>query len=81
MKTYIAKDDEWLPIYSESMKVENDSVFKIRMKGDEFSGRVIRIFEKLDDGSYQFTNWLDENIKRQGQTKSKIPLIFEGEVT
>lgn len=81
VKTYKAKDDQWQLIYTEKMKLKNDSVFEIRMKGDEFSGRIRRIFEKLDDGTYKFTDWLDEKIKRQGQTKSRIPLIFEGEVT
>jgi hypothetical protein len=81
VKTYKAYENEWQLIYEEKMKVENDSVFEIQMKGDEFSGRVTRIFEKLDDGTYKFTDWLGENIRRQGQTKSKIPLIFQGEVT
>jgi len=81
VKTYKTGEHDWQLIYSERMKAKNDSVFDIRMKGDEFSGQVTRIFEKLDDGTYKFTDWLDENIKRQGHTKSQIPLIFEGEVT
>lgn len=81
VKTYKTIDDEWQLIYKEKIKIKNDSVFEIRMKGDEFSGHVTRIFEQQEDGTYKFTDWLDEIIKRQGNTKSKIPLIFEGEVT
>lgn len=81
VQTYKSIEDEWQMIYSEDIKIESDSIFKIRMKGDEFSGRITRIFEKQDDGTFKFTDWLDERIKRQGHTKSKIPLILEGEVT
>ena len=81
VKTYKASETGWLPIYTETIKVSGDSDYQIRMKGDEFSGRITRKFEKQDDGTYKFTDWLDNNIKRQGQTKSKIPLILEGEVT
>jgi hypothetical protein len=81
VKTYKASETGWLPIYTENIKVSGDSDYQIRMKGDEFSGRITRKFEKQDDGTYKFTDWLDNNIKRQGQTKSKIPLILDGEVT
>jgi hypothetical protein len=81
VKTYKTSETGWLPIYTENIKVVSDSEYQIRMKSDEFSGRITRKFEKQDDGTYKFTDWLDNKIKRQGQTKSKIPLILEGEVT
>jgi len=81
VKTYKTSETGWLPIYTETIKISDDSDYQIRMKGDEFSGRITRKFEKQDDGTYKFTDWLDNNIKRQGQTKSIIPLILEGEVT
>jgi hypothetical protein len=81
VKTYKTSETGWLPIYTETIKISGDSDYQIRMKGDEFSGRITRKFEKQDDGTYKFTDWLDNNIKRQGQTKSKIPLILDGEVT
>ncbi len=81
VKTFKATETGWLPIYTEKIKILNDFDYQIRMKGDEFSGRITRKFEKQDDGTYKFTDWLDNNIKRQGQTKSKIPLLLEGEVT
>lgn len=81
VKTYKSTESGWVSIYNETIRVLSDSVFQIRMKGEEFSGRIVRKFEKLDDGTYQFTDWLENNIKRQGQTKSKIPLILDGEVT
>ncbi|TNF42789.1 MAG: hypothetical protein EP310_05545 [Bacteroidetes bacterium] len=81
VKTYKSTESGWVSIYNEKIKILNDSVYQIRMKGDEFSGRITRKFEKQDDGTYNFTDWLDNSIKRQGQTKSKIPLILDGEVT
>lgn len=81
VKTYKARDDEWIPIYSEKIKVENDTVFRIKMKGDEFSGKIRRVFEQQGPELWKFTDWLGETIKRTGYTKSKIPLIFEGEIT
>jgi hypothetical protein len=81
VKTYKATETGWQLIYTENIKIESDSIFQIRMKGDEFSGRVTRKFEKLEDGTFKFTDWLDDKIKRQGQTRLKIPLILEGEVT
>lgn len=81
VKTYKATETDWQLMYTENMKVVSDSVFEIRMKGDEFSGRFTRKYEKQEDGTYKFTDWLDDQIKRQGQTKSKIPLILDGEVT
>lgn len=81
VKTYKATESDWMLIYTENIKVLNDSVYQIKMKGDEFSGRFTRIYEKQDNGTYKFTDWLDDRVKRQGQTKSKVPLILDGEVT
>jgi hypothetical protein len=80
VKTYKNSDADWQLIYTEKIKVINDSIFEIRMKGDEFSGRVTRIFEPFDKG-YKFTDWMDKTVKRTGITKRKVPLIFEGTVT
>ena len=80
VKTYKAGEEEWQLIYAENIKVISDSVYEIKMKGDEFSGRVTRIFEPSVNGLYRFTDRVGNNIKRQGTTKSKIPLILEGEV-
>lgn len=41
----------------------------------------MRQFEKQENGLYKFTDWFHERIKRVGYSKTKIPLIFEGEVT
>lgn len=81
VKTYKAGDVDWQLIYTEKIKIVRDSVYEIRMKSDEFSGRVTRIFEPSENGLYRFTDRMGNNIKRQGFTKSKIPLILEGEST
>lgn len=81
VKTYKSTEKEWVLIYTEKITVENDSVYEIKMKGDEFSGKIRRVFEPKGDNLWKFTDWLGETIKRTGLTKSKIPLILEGEVT
>ena len=74
-------EDEWQFLFSEKIKVVNDSIFKIKIKGDEFTGRITRHIEKLETGNYKFTDWLDKRIKRIGFSTSKVPLLFDGEVT
>ena len=81
VKTYKNTENDWQLIYIEKIKVVKDSVFEIRMKGDEFSGRVTRIFEPLDNGLIKFTDRLNSTVKRTGTTKLKVPLIFDGTVT
>ncbi len=81
INTYKAHEDKWHFLFSEKIKIVNDSTFKIKIRSDEFSGRVNRQFEKQENGSYKFTDWLNKRIKRVGYSATKMPLIFEGEVT
>lgn len=80
VKTYKATETDWQLIYTENIKVVSDSVFEIRMKGDEFSGQVTRVFEP-NGNNFKFTDRLEKSIKRTGTTKQKVPLIFDGTVT
>lgn len=80
VKTYKNSETGWQLIYTEKIKVINDSIFDIRMKGDAFSGSVTRVFEP-DENGFKFTDWMDKTVKRTGVTKRKVPLIFEGTVT
>jgi len=81
VKTYKATETDWQPIYTEKIKVVKDSVYEIRMKGDEFSGRITRTFETLGNGTFKFTDRINSTVKRTGTTKQKVPLIFDGTVT
>lgn len=81
VKTYKATETDWQLIYTEKIKVEKDSVFEIRMKGDEFSGRITRTFKSLGNGTFNFTDRINSTVKRTGITKQKVPLIFDGTVT
>jgi hypothetical protein len=80
VKTYKNSETGWQLIYTEKIRVVNDSIFDIRMKGDEFSGSVTRVFEP-DENNFKFTDWMDKTVKRTGVTKRKVPLIFDGTVT
>lgn len=81
VKTYKSNGKEWELIYSENIKITHDSVFDIKMKSNEFSGRITRIFKASGNGLYRFTDYLNKTVKQTGTTSSKVPLIFEGEVT
>ena len=81
VKTYKATDEEWSLMYSEAIKVEDESGFKIKVKSESFNGKVLRKFEMQEDGKLKFTDWIGEQIKRTGITTSKIPLVFDGEVS
>ena len=81
VKTYAVKEDKWILLYTEKIKRENGNSYKIKVKSDSFSGKIRRTFERMDDGQIKFTDWLGEQIKRTGITTSRIPLIFNGEVS
>jgi len=81
VKTYKNTETGWLPVYTEKLKVLNDSACQIKMKSDEFSGKFTRTY-KPTVGGYSFTERLSNNVvKRTGITKQKIPLILEGSIT
>ncbi len=81
VKTYKSTETDWQLIYTEKIKVVKDSVYEIRMKGDEFSGRITRTFETLENGTLKFRDRINSTVKRTGTTKQKVPLIFDGTVT
>lgn len=81
IKTYKITETGWQLIYTENIKIDSDSVFEIKMKGDEFSGKIKRTF-KPTDGGFSFTDRLSNDVvKRTGTTKQKVPLILDGSVT
>jgi len=81
IKTYKISEGDWKPVYTEKISFVNDSVYEISIKGKEFSGALARVFETVENNKYKFTDWEENRIKRTGFTLSKIPLIFDGEVT
>lgn len=81
VRTYKSFKDEWQLIYTEKIKVVNDSIFNIRMKSDKFSGRVTRTYEPLENGHYKFTDRLKKGKKRTGSTTQKVPLLLDGTTT
>ena len=81
VKTFKSTKEGWQQIYSEKIKVVNDTAFYIRMKGDKFSGKIMRTFQPLENGNFEFTDRIKNGIKRQGITKQKVPMILDGEVT
>ena len=41
-----ADEDDWQFLFSEKIKFIDDSTYKIKIRSDEFSGRIKRQFEK-----------------------------------
>ncbi len=80
IKTYKNTESGWTLVFTEKMKPQNDSVYDLRIKSDEFSGRLTRTYKTLNDGKIWFTDRLNSVEKRTGVTTSKVPLIFDGEV-
>lgn len=81
IKTYKNIESGWTLVFTEKMKPQNDSVYDLRIKSDEFSGKLTRTYKTLNDGKYRFTDRLNSVVKRTGVTTTKVPLIFDGEVT
>lgn len=74
-------DGEWHLALSEKIKEVDENEFKIHIEGHNFSGKVVREFEKLDNNEYNFTDRINKRIIRTGKTLRRIPLIFDGKVT
>ncbi len=45
VNTFKLEDNKEKVLYSEKIRVVNDSVYEIKMKGVEFSGQIVRRFE------------------------------------
>lgn len=78
IKTYKNTEQGWLLVFTEKLKPQNDSVFDLQIKSDEFTGKLTRTFKPLADGRFEFTDRLNTAIKRTGITKQKAPLILDG---
>lgn len=81
VKTFKKDENDWQEVYKERINVQNDETWRITIKGEEFSDLIYRKFEKENDSLYKFTDAVEGRVKRIGFTKSKVPLIFEGNVT
>ncbi len=77
----LADDGSWTFLFTERITRKSPDLFHIRIKGREFSERIVRHFESQPDGNIKFTDLQNNQIKRSGYTRSKIPLIFQGELT
>ncbi|MBW6533724.1 MAG: energy transducer TonB [Mariniphaga sp.] len=77
----LADDGSWTFLFTERITRKNPDLFHIRIKGREFSERIVRHFEPQPDGNLKFTDTQNDQVKRSGFTQSKIPLIFQGELS
>ncbi|MGE0018897.1 MAG: energy transducer TonB [Draconibacterium sp.] len=80
IKTYKNTDEGWVLVFTEKLKPQNDSVYCVQIKSDEFTGKLIRTFKPLADGKFEFTDRLNTAIKRTGITTQKSPLILDGKM-
>ena len=80
IKSYKNTEQGWLLGFTEKLKPQNDSVYDVQIKSDEFTGKLTRTFKPLYDGRFGFTDRLNTVIKRTGITTQKAPLILDGEM-
>ncbi len=81
IRTWKLDEGNEVLLFTENIKIKNSGVHDIRIKGRQFTERITRVFEVQPDGLFRFTERLNEQMKRKGTTRSKIPLLFQGEVT
>jgi len=75
-------DGEWVRAFTEKIKIEKPSVFSVTVRGKTFSREKLkRTFLPQNDSLFKFTDWQEGQIKREGFTLSKLPLILHGTVT
>jgi hypothetical protein len=75
-----ADDGSWTFLFAERITKKGPDLFQIKIKGQAFKEQIVRRFEPQSDGTFKFTDLQNNQVKRTGFTKSKIPLIFHGEV-
>lgn len=80
VRTWKLEKEENIELFTERITRRSPDIHSIHIKGQGFSERIIRRFEDQDDGSIRFTDWQNKTVKRTGITKTKIPLLFHGEV-
>ncbi|MFW6223220.1 MAG: hypothetical protein ACOC3T_06380 [Bacteroidota bacterium] len=81
VNTFVRFENEWRKTRSERIKVLNDSDQKIRItQGIKKPEKISRKFTKQPQGDYLFHEYKDGNLIRSGITKSRLPLLLDGEV-
>lgn len=81
ISTYKKTDKKEQLLFAEQIKVVNDKTQKIKIKGKLFSKQITRQFTSVENGLFVFTDSEKGQKIRSGRTSSKVPLIFEGELT
>ncbi|HLN71655.1 MAG: hypothetical protein ACM3O8_05860 [Methylococcaceae bacterium] len=80
VQTYIKKEGRWEKFCAEQYKRIDDSTYQVKSNGENMPANYIRTYRKQSDGLWMFKDSDKGNIFRAGYTKSKIPLLLEGEV-
>ncbi|MCA1760369.1 MAG: energy transducer TonB [Bacteroidales bacterium] len=75
-----ADDGSWTFLFTERVTKKDPDLFHIKIKGQGFSERIVRRFKQQPEGILRFTDLQNDEVKRSGFTRSKIPLVFHGEV-
>ena len=75
-----ADDGSWTFLFTERITKKGPDIFRIKIKGQGFTERIVRRFKLQPEGLLRFTDHQNDQVKRTGYTRSKIPLVFHGEV-
>jgi TonB family protein len=78
--TYQGKDDSWeIPDFYTLYQFENDSVCSVKvLRNKILADERKRIYRKLNDSLFSFTDYSNGILVRKGTSTSVLPLLFEG---
>lgn len=80
IKTWKMEDGNEMLLFTENITIKKSGLYNIKIHGQEFSEKIIRSFEEQTDGLFRFTEYHNNQVRRTGVTRSKVPLVFHGEV-
>lgn len=81
VQTLKLNDSKWEKIYTELYKKLNDSTYLVKSGNDKEARRSERIYHSLPDGSFKFKDLYKNQLVREGNSTTKIPLTLHGQVT
>lgn len=81
IQTFSLNNSNWDKISKDQYKKVNDSTYRIRENGEEFTGTIYRTFQEQPDKSFIFKDKLKNVLVREGTAKSIVPLLLQGEIT
>lgn len=69
-------------ISTETYSLTDENIYQVNLKeGKNFTASFTRRYKPLSDGLYEFTDIVNDMVKRKGTTRYLFPLFFEDTIT